>query len=85
MGNRQIIDRQTKENCYIQYIIGIHEDGSFYKCTNWESLCKVLNKVHYHINYTDLFGNTIQIPKDIRYEFTKAAVARYEAMGIFTT
>ena len=83
MGNTQIIDQQTKENCYIQYLIGIQEDGSFYKCTSWGSLCNVLNKVHFQINYTDLFGNTIQIPKNIRREFTKAAADRYKAMGIF--
>ncbi len=85
MGNTQIIDRQTKENCYLQYLIGVQEDGSFYKCTNWQSLCKVLNKVHSQINYTDLFGNTIKIPKNIRREFINAAAVRYKDMGVFNT
>ena len=83
MGNRHI-DKQTIEKCFQQYIRELRVDGSIYECTSWGSMCKILHKVHFQTNYTDLLGDTIRIPSDIKREFIKAAAAYCKNTGMIS-
>lgn len=77
MGNHSTIDNQIKAKCLAQFVIELQEEGSLFKCTNWKSMSRVLNKVHRRMVYKDAFGNTIRISRKMKNEFINTVANRY--------
>ena len=82
MGTQLAMDKETKQRCFLQYTAELQKEDSLITCTDLESVRKVLHKVHYQTNYTDLQGRPIQIPNSVRCKFINTMTLRWQLWNI---